>query len=91
MASCLDDGLGTGQASQGEIELSPRTRKSQELRLGRLEKTLPQAPQQQKIQGHRLIPQVGRGRRWFLDQRRFHRRNFEKQIPQFKIGNERCR
>ena len=62
MASCLDDGLGTGSSSQREIELLARAGKGQELRLGRLAQTLPEAPQQQKVPGDGPVPQAGRGR-----------------------------
>ena len=62
MASCLDDGLGTGSSPQREIELFARIGKGQEFRLGRLAQTILEAPQQQEIQGYRLVPEVGRGR-----------------------------
>ena len=62
METCLDDGLGTRQAPKRKIELSPRIGKGQELRLGRLEKTFLETPQQQKISCNRFVQKIGRGR-----------------------------
>jgi len=61
MASCLDDGLGTRQETQGQTWIPPRVGEGQELRLGGMEKEVLEAPQQQEITRHGLVQEAGRG------------------------------
>ncbi len=91
VASRLDDGLGARPQTQGQARLPPGAREGQELRLGRVEKAIPEAQQQQEVESHRPLPQVGRGRRRLPDQGRLRRWNPEEQVSLIASRDERGR